>query len=133
MIYDDIKHLVGIPWVYKKSDCWAIFKMASKLIGREVKDLRLPENSCVIDNINIFYDEMKSDSWTLTSSVNEGCAVVFFDRRDRPLHIGFALNSDTVLHSMGSNTGVSSSSCDNINSLIKKGFYKRYEVYYYNI
>ncbi len=133
MTYDDIKNLVGIPWVYKKTDCWAIFKMASKVIGREVKDLQLPKESCVIDNINIFYDEMKSDSWSLTNSITEGCAVVFFDRIDRPLHIGFALNSDTVLHSMGSNASVNSSSCDNIYSLIKKGFYKRYEVYNYNL
>lgn len=133
MTYDDIKHLIGIPWVYKKTDCWAIFKMASEAIGREVKDLQLPKESCVIDNINIFYDEMKSDNWSLTNSTTEGCAVVFFDRKDRPLHIGFALNSDTVLHSMGSNESANSSSCDNIDSLIKKGFYKRYEVYNYNL
>lgn len=132
--YDDIKHLVGIPWVYRETDCWAIFKMASKVIGREVHNLSLPEKSSLKCNIKMFEDEMHSNKWVKSDSPKEGCALVFFEmigKHERPTHIAFALNDKYILHSMGTTKSVTASSCDKIDSIIKKGFYTRYEVYDY--
>lgn len=136
MTYDDIKHLIGIQWQYKKADCWAIFKKANKVIGRDIHDLALPEKSSIRANIDIFEEEISSEKWRRVSKPSLGCAVVFISSiqgKEKPIHIGFALDDKTILHSMGTTKTITSSTCDKIESLIKRGFYKRYEVYDYNL
>lgn len=134
--YDDIKHLVGIPWEYRVNDCWAIFKKASLVVDRYIHDLNLPGKSSVKANIRVFEEEIDSNRWFRVDKPSLGCAVVFIgmiNNKEKPIHIGFALDSKTILHSMGNTKAVTSSTCDKIDSLIKRGFYKRYEVYDYNM
>lgn len=128
---EQIREMCGIPWVYKESDCWAIFKKCSKLIGVNIHDLNLPTKSSPKANSKIFEDEILSPRWELVDSASEGCAVVFYGNSGKAFHIGFALDSKWMIHSFGDVKRGGRSSCDKIDSLIKKGLFKRYEIYNY--
>ena len=128
----DLAKYIGIPWVYRESDCWAIFKlMSSELLSVELHDLNLPDKSSLKENSKIFEDEMASPRWKRADIPSFGSAVVFYGNSDKAIHIGFAIDKRTVIHSMGSVKTSSSSRCDKIKSLVQKGLFKRYEFYNY--
>lgn len=123
---------IGIPWIYRQSDCWALFKLMSfELIGVTMPDLNLPDKSSIKANSRIFHEEMSSPRWTKVDLPSFGSAVVFYGNSDKAVHIGFAVDSKTVIHSMGSVKTRTSSRCDKIKSLVNKGLFKRYEFYNY--
>jgi hypothetical protein len=128
----DLSKYIGIPWVYRDSDCWALFKlMTREIIGIELPDLNLPEKSSIKANSKIFHEEMESPRWIKTKIPCFGSAVVFYGNSNKAIHIGFAIDSRTVIHSMGSASTRMHSRCDKIRTLISKGLFKRYEFYNY--
>lgn len=128
----DLHKFIGIPWVYRKTDCWGLFKIMTKdILGVELHDLNLPEKSSIKTNSKIFEEEMNSPKWEKVDKPSFGSAVVFYGNSDKAIHIGFALDHRSVIHSMGSTKTRSHSKCDKIRSLITKGVFKRYEFYNY--
>lgn len=134
MNYNKLQSLIGIPWVYKESDCWGIFKRgSSELFGVDVYDLSLPEISDTSKNIEIFEKELNPPTWIKSDKCKAGCAVIFYSSENRPIHIGLAIDDKTVLHSMGA-TGMSTSSrLDKIKLILKHRFYQKCEFYDYNL
>lgn len=128
---EQIKELCNVPWIYKEADCWALFRKCSRIIGVDIHDLNLPEKSSPRKNSEVFEAEMMSPKWEKVEQATEGSAIVFYGNSDKAFHIGFALNSKWMLHSMGTPKLGGRSSCDKINSLIQKGLFKRYEIYNY--
>ena len=134
MNYKKLQGLIGIPWVYKKSDCWSIFKRGSlELFGVEVHDLSLPDVSSAKANTQVFKSEINASGWVRSESCHAGCAVVFYDRSDDPIHIGLAIDDANVLHSMGASGMNSSSRPDKIKFLLKHRFFSKCEFYDYSI
>lgn len=132
MNYEKLQNLIGIPWVYKETDCWGIFKTGcSELFGVDVYDLSLPAISDTNENIKIFEEELKPPAWIKVDKCHSGCAVVFFDLSDRPIHVGLAIDDKSVLHSMGATGMNTSSRLDKIKVILKHRFYSRCEFYDY--
>ena len=128
----DLSRYINIPWVYRESDCWALFKlMSSDLLGVRLPDLNLPDKSSIKANSKIFHEEMESPRWRKVNKPSFGTAVVFYGNSDKAIHIGFAIDSRSVIHSMGSVKTTTKSRCDKIRLLISKGLFKRYEFYDY--
>lgn len=123
---------INIPWAYRQTDCWGLFKiMSSELLSVNLPDLNLPEKSSIKANSEIFHNEMYSPRWVKVEKPSFGTAVVFYGSSEKAIHIGFAIDHKSVIHSMGSVKTYSSSRCDKIKSLIKMGLFKRYEFYNY--
>ena len=132
MNYDKLQNLVGIPWVYKETDCWGIFKRGSlELFNIEIEYLSMPDSVDIKENIIIFKRELNPPKWNITGKCHEGCAVVFYDSNDDPIHVGLAIDEKTVLHSMGRVGGNSSSRLDKIKVILKHRYYSRCEFYDY--
>ena len=128
----DLHKFLNVPWVYKKTDCWGLFKWMTKdLLDVELHDLNLPDKSSIRANAKIFEEEMNSPKWSKVGKPSFGSAVVFYGNSEKAIHIGFAIDSKSVIHSMGSPKTHTKSKCDKIRSLITKGVFKRYEFYNY--
>jgi hypothetical protein len=132
--YDKLKSIIGIPWVYKETDCWAIFKRGSlELFNIDVNDLTLPSVSDTDANITIFKSELKPPKWNRIDKCHAGCAVVFCDTEGDPIHVGLAIDDKSVLHSMGAPGINTSSRIDKIKVILKHKYYSRCEFYDYGI
>ena len=127
-----LRNYLNIPWVYKESDCWAIFKMMSNdLLSVSLPDLNLPDKSSIKANAEVFEKEILSPRWEKSDTPRFGSAVVFYGNSEKAIHIGFAIDHKTMIHSMGSPKTQTYSRCDKIRSMINMGLYKRYEFYNY--
>ena len=134
MNYDKLKNLVGIPWIYKESDCWAIFKRGSlELFGVNIQEVSLPEMSDTEENKRLFKTEIVPPRWLRVDKCSAGCAVLFYDKNNDPIHIALAIDDKSVLHSMGSAGVNSSSKIDKIRLILKHRLYSRCEYYDYSI
>ena len=135
MTQDDslaLRKYIGIPWVYKKTDCWGVFKMMSnELLSVSLPDLNLPDKSSIKANSEIFENEILSPRWERSDEPRFGSAVVFYGNSEKAIHIGFAIDSKTMIHSMGTTKTQTHSRCDKIRNMIGMGLYKRYEFYNY--
>ena len=134
MNYNNLKKLIGIPWVYKKTDCWAIFRRGSfELFDISVNELTLPDISNTDENIAIFKSELNPPKWNKVDKCHAGCAVVFYDSNNDPIHVGLAIDEKSVLHSMGAPGMNTSSRLDKIKVILKHRFYAGCEFYDYGI
>lgn len=134
MNYNKLQNLIGIPWIYKESDCWAIFKRGLKdIFDVEVSDLILPNKSSVNANIAIFEHELNPPKWIRIEKQKPGCAAVFYDYANRPVHVGLMIDNISVLHSMGAPGMNTSSRLDKINVILKHRLYSKCEFYDYGI
>lgn len=128
----DLRKYQGIPWVYARTDCWGLFKLITKNeLGVELHDLHLPDSPSTNANIVIFEDEINSPRWKEAKSPSFGSAVVFYNKSNKAVHIGFCVDNKTVIHSMGQPERTSYSRCDKIKSLLRMGIFTRYEFYDY--
>lgn len=130
--FQDLRKYQGIPWVYAETDCWGLFKLITKeQMGVILHDLHLPKESSVDANIDIFEDEINSPRWKEVKTQSFGSAVVFYNKNNKAVHIGFCVDGKSVIHSMGYPGKTTYSRCDKIKSLIRMGIYSRYEFYNY--
>jgi cell wall-associated NlpC family hydrolase len=130
--YKRVNSYIGKPWVYLEFDCWALVKKASlEIFGVEINEhISFSSSPDLKSNINTFNERKESGSWLKVESPSPGDVVLFYDRKNNPIHIGLYIEKNNVLHCMGG-TGVKNgkSRYDSLNMI--KLIHPRYEFYKY--
>lgn len=127
--YKKLNSFIGIPWEYGNNDCWAIFKRSSKsLFNNEIVEIEVPIEEDLTKTISIFENATKSKKWQRIEVPVPGCAVLFRNKREHPVHIGLYIEKDFVLHSAGK---THTSTCDLLSDIIKNYKFSACEYYQY--
>jgi len=96
-----VNQFIGREWVYRTGDCWAVYREAALAVfGQLVQEIEIPETSSPLANAALFEQGVVTHGVRL--DVPEiGCAVLFRDRKGRPVHIGLHVVHSNVLHCSG--------------------------------
>lgn len=125
-----INSYIGEPWVYAVNDCWAVFRKASKeIFGVEITEIAIPKESDYKKNMNLFEMHSSGKDWRQIDEPEGGAAVMFYDKRGRPVHIGIYCEGGNVLHCHGSKRLKGATTYENLKDLKKR--YKKIEFFKY--
>ena len=114
-----VNDFIGADWVYRTNDCWTVFRRASAAVfGHDIPEINgIPAQSSVAANRELFDAGANRPEWRQIDKPVDGCAVLFFTARGRPVHIGLYVTRGNVLHCPGSVRNPGRTSYDRLREL----------------
>lgn len=131
MNVESVNQFIGMDWVYKTNDCWAVLCKASKAVfGVEIHEIKIPEQSCETENSMLFESNSEKAEWVRRDKPAPGFAALFRGRSGRAVHIGLCITKSDILHCHGSPKRAGKTALDEIKILNR--LYAAIEFYEYN-